>query len=78
MHHGENVLMVIEESSDEVRFFSRNLMCPSTGISYPNPEPNNFSFNSPKGACTDCGGIGTLYKVNKNKGAKAPLFIKKY
>ncbi len=67
MYHGENVLMVIEESSDEVRFFSRNLMCPSTGISYPNPEPNNFSFNSPKGACTDCGGIGTLYKVNKNK-----------
>ena len=67
MYHGENVLMVIEESSNEVRFFSRNLMCPSTGISYPNPEPNNFSFNSPKGACTDCGGIGTLYKVNKNK-----------
>ena len=67
MYHGENVIMVIEESSNEVRFFSRNLMCPSTGISYPNPEPNNFSFNSPKGACTDCGGIGTLYKVNKNK-----------
>ncbi|MDG1014324.1 MAG: excinuclease ABC subunit UvrA, partial [Flavobacteriaceae bacterium] len=67
MYHGENILMVIEESSNEVRFFSRNLMCPSTGISYPNPEPNNFSFNSPKGACTDCGGIGTLYKVNKNK-----------
>ena len=67
MYHGENVLMAIEESSNEVRFFSRNLMCPSTGISYPNPEPNNFSFNSPKGACTDCGGIGTLYKVNKNK-----------
>ena len=67
MYHGENVLMVIEESSNEVRFFSRNLMCPSTGISYPNPEPNNFSFNSPKGACTDCGGIGTLHKVNKNK-----------
>ena len=67
MYHGENVLMVIEESSNEVRFFSRNLMCPSTGISYPNPEPNNFSFNSPKGACTDCDGIGTLYKVNKNK-----------
>ena len=67
MYHGENILMVIDESSNEVRFFSRNLMCPSTGISYPNPEPNNFSFNSPKGACTDCDGIGTLYKVNKNK-----------
>ena len=67
MYHGENILMVIEESSNEVRFFSRNLMCPSTGISYPNPEPNNFSFNSPRGACTECSGIGTLYRVNKNK-----------
>jgi excinuclease ABC subunit A len=51
MYHGENVLMVIEEDSKEVRYFSRNLMCPTSGISYPNPEPNNFSFNSPKGAC---------------------------
>jgi excinuclease ABC subunit A len=46
MYHGENVLMVIEEESKEVRYFSRNLMCPTSGISYPNPEPNNFSFNS--------------------------------
>ena len=67
MYHGENVLMVIEESTNEVRYFSRNLMCPSTGVSYPNPEPNNFSFNSPRGACVECSGIGTLYKVNKNK-----------
>jgi excinuclease ABC subunit A len=42
-------------------------MCPSSGISYPNPEPNNFSFNSPKGACNDCNGIGNLYKVNEDK-----------
>jgi excinuclease ABC subunit A len=47
MYHGEDIMMVIEQESQEVRFFSRNLMCPSTGISYPNPEPNNFSFNSP-------------------------------
>ncbi len=67
MYHGENVLMVIEEDSKEVRYFSRNLMCPTSGISYPNPEPNNFSFNSPKGACSDCSGIGTLYKVNASK-----------
>ena len=67
MYHGENVLMVIEEESKEVRYFSRNLMCPTSGISYPNPEPNNFSFNSPKGACLDCSGIGTLYKVNASK-----------
>jgi excinuclease UvrABC ATPase subunit len=59
--------MVIEEDSKEVRYFSRNLMCPTSGISYPNPEPNNFSFNSPKGACPDCSGIGTLYKVNAAK-----------
>ena len=57
----------IEEDSKEVRYFSRNLMCPTSGISYPNPEPNNFSFNSPKGACPDCSGIGTLYKVNAAK-----------
>ena len=42
-------------------------MCPSSGISYPNPEPNNFSFNSPKGACQNCNGIGTLYQVNAHK-----------
>ena len=67
MYHGENVLMVIDEDTKEVRYFSRDLMCPTSGISYPNPEPNNFSFNSPKGACSDCSGIGTLYKVNETK-----------
>ena len=67
MYHGDNVLMVIDQDTDEVRYFSRNLMCPSSGISYPNPEPNNFSFNSPKGACSNCNGIGSLYKVNTNK-----------
>ncbi|MBT8310289.1 MAG: excinuclease ABC subunit UvrA [Flavobacteriaceae bacterium] len=67
MYHGDNVLMVIDNDSGEVRYFSRNLMCPSSGISYPNPEPNNFSFNSPKGACKKCNGIGTLYQVNENK-----------
>jgi len=67
MYHGENVLMVIDEDSKELRYFSRDLMCPKSGISYPNPEPNNFSFNSPKGACQECSGIGTLYKVNATK-----------
>ncbi|GGX28288.1 excinuclease ABC subunit UvrA [Aquimarina muelleri] len=67
MYHGDDVLMVIEQESKEVRFFSRNLMCPSSGISYPNPEPNNFSFNSPKGACPKCNGIGNLYEVNLKK-----------
>jgi len=67
MYHGENVLMVIDNDTNEVRYFSRDLMCPQSGISYPNPEPNNFSFNSPKGACDKCNGIGTLYQVNLNK-----------
>ncbi len=67
MHHGDNVLMVIDNDTDEVRYFSRILMCPSSGISYPNPEPNNFSFNSPKGACDKCNGIGNLYEVNIDK-----------
>ncbi|MBP2832656.1 excinuclease ABC subunit UvrA [Aquimarina sp. U1-2] len=67
MYHGDDVLMVIEQESETVRFFSRNLMCPSSGISYPNPEPNNFSFNSPKGACPKCNGIGTLHEVNLKK-----------
>ncbi|WP_299336469.1 excinuclease ABC subunit UvrA [uncultured Psychroserpens sp.] len=67
MYHGDDVLMVLDHDTDEARYFSRNLMCPSSGISYPNPEPNNFSFNSPKGACPTCNGIGTLYQVNENK-----------
>jgi len=67
MYHGNDVLMILDQESDEVRYFSRNLMCPSTGISYPNPEPNNFSFNSPKGACPKCNGIGELHVVNPDK-----------
>jgi excinuclease ABC subunit A len=67
MYHGEDVLMVIDQDTNEVRYFSRNLMCPTSGISYPNPEPNNFSFNSPKGACDHCNGIGELYEVNIKK-----------
>ena len=67
MYHGEDVLMIMEQETGEIKYFSRNLMCPSTGISYPTPEPNNFSFNSPKGACPVCNGIGTLHKVNEKK-----------
>jgi len=67
MYHGEDVLLVIDQDTNEARYFSRSLMCPSSGISYPNPEPNNFSFNSPKGACDYCNGIGTLYQINENK-----------
>ncbi|MDX6182743.1 excinuclease ABC subunit UvrA [Flavobacterium sp. Fl-77] len=67
MHHGENVLMILDQDSNEVRYFSRNLMCPSTGISYQNPEPNLFSFNSPKGACPHCNGLGTVHEINVQK-----------
>ena len=67
MYHGENVMMVIEQEQQEVRFFSRTLMCPTTGISYQNPEPNLFSFNSPKGACEKCNGLGTVHEINLKK-----------
>ncbi len=67
MYHGEDVLLVIDQDTNEARYFSRSLMCPTSGISYPNPEPNNFSFNSPKGACSKCNGIGTLYQINEAK-----------
>ncbi|HBC05638.1 MAG TPA: excinuclease ABC subunit UvrA, partial [Aequorivita sp.] len=67
MYHGDDVLMVLDNDTNEARYFSRSLMCPSSGISYPNPEPNNFSFNSPKGMCPNCKGLGKLYEVNLNK-----------
>lgn len=67
MHHGEDVLMILDQDSEEVRYFSRNLMCPTTGISYQNPEPNLFSFNSPKGACDHCKGLGIVNEVSLKK-----------
>jgi len=84
MKHGKGSLMVLENDSNTVRFFSRNLMCPTSGISYDDPAPNMFSFNSPYGACPRCNGLGTVSEVdadkiipNKNlsikKGAFAPL-----
>ncbi|MGB5981756.1 MAG: excinuclease ABC subunit UvrA [Nonlabens sp.] len=67
MYHGNDVMMIVPHGSTEERYFSRALMCPETGISYPEPEPNNFSFNSPKGACPKCNGIGALYQINPDK-----------
>ena len=67
MYSGNNVLMVIEEGESVPRYFSRDLMCPTTGISYPTPEPNTFSFNSPKGMCPKCNGLGHTYEVNIDK-----------
>ncbi len=64
--HGKNNLMILNESGD-VRFFSKFLMCPTTGISYPEPEPNTFSFNSPYGACPFCNGLGEVTQVEIEK-----------
>lgn len=67
MKLGDKSMMVIEHDSDAVRHFSRLLMCPSTGISYPEPEPNLFSFNSPYGACSTCSGLGEVTEVSIEK-----------
>jgi excinuclease ABC subunit A len=67
LHSGNNILMIISENDSKPRYFSRELMCPTTGIAYPNPEPNTFSFNSPKGACPNCNGLGITNEVNLRK-----------
>ncbi|MDV7400132.1 hypothetical protein RZS08_52445, partial [Arthrospira platensis SPKY1] len=67
MYHGDGIMMSIAMETGNSRFFSRSLMCPTSGISYPNPEPNNFSFNSPKGACETCNGLGVINEINLRK-----------
>ncbi|HKJ07004.1 MAG TPA: excinuclease ABC subunit UvrA, partial [Flavobacteriaceae bacterium] len=67
LYSGDNVLMVIDTETNTPRYFSSDLMCPDTGISYPKPEPNTFSFNSPKGACPTCNGLGKIHQVNLKK-----------
>ena len=67
LKEGNKSIMIIDEKNETVSHYSTNLMCPDTGISYPNPEPNNFSFNSPKGACQKCNGIGSLYVISEDK-----------
>ena len=64
---GKNILMIADLATDEVRYFSKMLMCPETGISYPEPEPNTFSFNSPYGACPKCSGLGEVAEIDINK-----------
>ncbi|UKN02223.1 excinuclease ABC subunit UvrA [Paracrocinitomix mangrovi] len=67
LKYGQDVMMVEDFDTHEVSQFSRFLMCPTTGISYAEPEPNLFSFNSPYGACKKCNGIGTVSEVNLKK-----------
>lgn len=64
---GKGMLMVLEEGTSDARYFSKLLMCPTTGIAYQDPEPNTFSFNSPYGACPKCNGLGTIIQVDMNK-----------
>ena len=66
---GKGVMMVIDadEAEQKPRYFSRQLMCPTTGISYAEPAPHNFSFNSPQGACPKCKGLGTLVQIDIEK-----------
>lgn len=65
---GKGMLMILENSSNaQPRYFSRMLMDPDTGISYPEPEPNTFSFNSPYGACPRCNGLGEISEIDLKK-----------
>ena len=64
MYQGENSLAIINEEDQKVTYLSRNLVCPTTGISYNKPEPNSFSFNSPSGMCQTCNGLGTVNTIN--------------
>lgn len=67
MDQGKGVLMILEADTDEPRFFSRQLMCPTTGISYNEPAPHTFSFNSPQGACPKCNGLGKVSVIDQKK-----------
>ena len=67
MKHGKGVIMVSPFEGGEAWFFSRHLMCPTSGISYDDPQPNLFSFNSPYGACHKCSGLGVISEIDLNK-----------
>ena len=64
MKMGKGSTMVMDATSQHVFYFSRHLMCPTSGVSYDEPAPNNFSFNSPYGACPKCNGLGTILEVD--------------
>ena len=67
MKQGEGLVMILDNETGEVRHFSRRLMCPTTGISYSDPAPNTFSFNSPQGACPRCKGLGYINEIDLDK-----------
>nr|MBP6197517.1 excinuclease ABC subunit UvrA [Fermentimonas sp.] len=67
MKQGNGLILILDVEADEVRHYSRSLMCPTTGLSYSEPAPHNFSFNSPQGACPRCKGLGELDQVDIEK-----------
>jgi excinuclease ABC subunit A len=67
MKQGKGVMMVVDKETDESRYYSKLLMCPTTGISYNEPAPHSFSFNSPQGSCSKCKGLGAIDEVDFNK-----------
>ena len=67
MKQGEGLLMIMDYETGEAKHFSRRLMCPTSGISYSEPAPNTFSFNSPQGACPRCKGLGYVNEIDLDK-----------
>ena len=67
MKMSKNVIMIADMESDHIQYYSRKLMCPTTGLSYEEPAPHSFSFNSPHGACTRCGGLGYVDEIDIEK-----------
>ncbi|MFA6863970.1 MAG: excinuclease ABC subunit UvrA, partial [Dysgonamonadaceae bacterium] len=67
MKQGSNLILIQEIETGEVRHYSKELMCPTSGISYSEPAPHNFSFNSPQGACLKCNGLGTVDQIDLDK-----------
>jgi len=67
MQQGNGIVMLLEKDKEEARYFSKMLMCPTSGVSYDEPAPHNFSFNSPHGACPRCKGLGYVNQIDMDK-----------
>lgn len=67
MHLGDGLIMILDAQTESVRHYSKRLMCPVTGLSYREPAPHNFSFNSPQGACPRCKGLGVVNLIDTDK-----------
>ena len=65
LDQGDGIMLVVDAENDDSRYFSRHLMCPVTGISYNEPAPHTFSFNSPQGACPHCNGLGEVTSIDE-------------